>query len=138
MGLPETTPIGGLANYDLITLDREDFLFNALVLMTERAIRHVVVTRGGEIEGLFEQADLLGYLSNSSYVIASKVDRATTPDDLKAASDAIPKLIRSLFERGVKPRYIARIVNDLNRKTVPPGLRPVSRRRSCASGAASW
>ena len=118
MGLPETTPIGGLANYDLITLDREDFLFNALVLMTERAIRHVVVTRGGEIEGLFEQADLLGYLSNSSYVIASKVDRATTPEDLKAASDAIPKLIRSLFERGVKPRYIARIVNDLNRKTI--------------------
>jgi CBS domain-containing protein len=117
MGLPETTPIGGLANYDLITLDREDFLFNALVLMTERAIRHVVVTRGGEIEGLFEQADLLGYLSNSSYVIASKVDRAITLEDLKAASDAIPKLIRSLFERGVKPRYIARIVNDLNRKT---------------------
>src|SRR5512147_239986 len=118
MGLPETTPIGDLANYDLITLDSDDFLFNALVLMTERAIRHVVVTRSGEIEGLFEQADLLGYLSNSSYVIASKVDRATTPEDLKAASDAIPKLIRSLFERGVKPRYIARIVNDLNRKTL--------------------
>ena len=91
MGLPETTPIGGLANYDLITLDRDDFLFNALVLMTERAIRHVVVTRGGEIEGLFEQADLLGYLSNSSYVIASKIDRATTPEDLKAASDAHPE-----------------------------------------------
>ena len=51
MGLPETTPIGPLANYDLITLDRDDFLFNALVLMTERAIRHVVVTREGEIVG---------------------------------------------------------------------------------------
>jgi CBS domain-containing protein len=117
MGLPETTPVGDLASYELITLDREDFLFNALVLMTERAIRHVVVTRGGEIEGLFEQADLLGYLSNSSYVIASKVDRATTPEELKAASNAVPKLIRSLFDRGVKPRYIARIVTDLNRKT---------------------
>jgi CBS domain-containing protein len=116
MGLPETTPVGPLANYDLITLDRDDFLFNALVLMTERAIRHVVITREGMIEGLFEQADLLGYLSNSSYVIASKIDRANTPQDLKAASNALPQLIRSLLDRGVKPRYIARIVTELNRK----------------------
>ncbi len=116
MGMPETTPVGPLANYDLITLDRDDFLFNALVLMTERAIRHVVITRNGEIEGLFEQADLLGYLSNSSYVIASKIDRALTPEELKAASDALPKLIRSLLSRSVKPRYIARIITELNRK----------------------
>ena len=116
MGMPETTPVGPLANYDLITLDRDDFLFNALVLMTERAIRHVVITCNGEIEGLFEQADLLGYLSNSSYVIASKIDRALTPEELKAASDALPKLIRSLLSRSVKPRYIARIITELNRK----------------------
>src|SRR5512134_3661180 len=116
MGLPETTPVGPLASYDLITLDRDDFLFNALVLMTERAVRHVVITREGAIDGLFEQADLLGYLSNSSYVIASKIDRASTPQDLKPASDALPQLIRSLLERSVKPRYIARIVTELNRK----------------------
>ena len=43
----------------------------------------------------------------------------------------VPKLIRSLFNRGVKPRYIARIVTDLNRKVfrrvfdqvAPPQLR---------------
>lgn len=116
MGLPDTTPIGSLANYDLVTLDRDSFLFNALVLMTERAIRHVVVTHKGEIVGLFEQADLLGYLSNSSYVIASKIDRAATPQELNVASDALPQLIRSLLSRNVKPRYIARIVTDLNRK----------------------
>jgi len=116
MGMPETTPIGELAAYSLFSLDREDFLFNALVLMTERSIRHVVVTRGGEIEGIFEQADLLSYLSNSSYVIASRLDRAQTPGDLLEASNAVPNLIRSLFNRGVKPRYIARIVTDLNRK----------------------
>lgn len=131
MGLPESTPIGDLATYNLCTIDREDFLFNALVLMTENAIRHVVVTRNGEIEGIFEQADLLGYLANSSYVIASKLDRARTRSDLDAAAAAIPNLVRSLFGRGVKPRYIGRIVTDLNRKlfrrvfeqSVPPALR---------------
>ena len=131
MGLAETTQIGGLAHYQLLTLDREDFLFNALVLMTEHSIRHVVITSGGQIEGIFEQADLLGYLSNSSYLIASKLDRAGSPGELADASAGVPKLIRSLFNRGVKPRYIARIVTDLNRKVfrrvfdqvAPPQLR---------------
>lgn len=116
MGLPDSTAIGELASYDLCTIDRDDFLFNALVLMTERAIRHVVVTRGREIEGTFEQADLLGYLANSSYVIASKLDRSRTRDDLDVPAAAVPHLVESLFGRGVKPRYIARIVTDLNRK----------------------
>ena len=48
--------------------------------MTEHSIRHVVITSGGQIEGIFEQADLLGYLSNSSYLIASKLDRASSPE----------------------------------------------------------
>jgi len=134
MGIPDSTPIGDLASYELYSLDREDFLFNALVLMTERAIRHVVVTRNGEVEGVFEQSDLLGYLSNSSYVIASRVDRATTRAELQAAGAAVPRLIGSLFHRGVKPRYIARIVTDLNRKVfrkvfdevAEPGLRAAS------------
>lgn len=116
MGMPESTPIGDLASYNLCTIDRDDFLFNALVLMTERAIRHVVVTRGSEIEGTFEQADLLGYLANSSYVIASKLDRAGGLPDLAAPAAAVPHLVESLFGRGVKPRHIARIVTDLNRK----------------------
>ena len=116
MGMPETTPVGGVANWQLFALDREDFLFNALLMMTERSIRHVVVTRAGEIEGIFEQADLLGYLSNSSYVIASRLDRASDRRELEEAGAAVPKLVRSLFDRNVKPRHIARIVTDLNRK----------------------
>jgi CBS domain-containing protein len=116
MGLPLETPVGDLASYDLQTLDQDDFLFNALVLMSRLSIRHVVVTRGGEIVGVFEQADLLKYLSNSAYVISSRLERASSDEELLDAGNAIPRLIRSLFERGVKPRYITRVVTDLNRR----------------------
>ncbi len=116
IGMPVETPIGDLATYDLCTIEADDFLFNALVVMTKRTIRHLVVKRGDEIVGLFEQADLLRHLSNSSHVIASQVDRASTDAELKEAGSAIPRLIKSLSDRGVKPRYIARIVTELNRK----------------------
>lgn len=116
MGLPLSTPLGDLASYGLHTTDQDDLLFNALVAMTKHGIRHLVVTRSEKIVGIFEQADLLRHLANSSYIIAGKVESATTEAELKEAGAAVPQLVRSMHERGVKPRYITRIVTDLNRK----------------------
>ena len=116
LGLDSQTPIEGIASYDLVTLDRDDFLFNALVLMTERAIRHVVVTRNREIIGVFEQADLLRYVGDSSFAIANRVERASSVAELEQAGRYLPRLITALHGRGVKPRYIARIATDLNRR----------------------
>ncbi len=116
MGLPDSTPIGDLAGYDLITLQRDDLLFNAFVTMTKHAIRHVVVTDGERIVGVLEQADLLSHMSNTSHFIAHQVERAESLDDMKAAASRLPRFVRSLYDRGVKPRYIAPLVTDLNRK----------------------
>lgn len=116
IGLDGATPIGELASYNLITLDKDDFLFNALLVMTQHDIRHVVVTEGDKIIGVFEQADLLRLLSDSSFAIASRIERARTAADLEEAGRSIPRLIESLHGRGVKPRYIARVVTNLNRK----------------------
>jgi CBS domain-containing protein len=118
MGMPSTTPIGDLSSYNLITIGQDDLVFDALVAMTRHAIRHLVVTRDQQIIGVLEQADLLNYVTNSSYAIARKAERATGQDDLKQAAADIPRLIRSLYERGVKPRFIARLVTDLNRKII--------------------
>lgn len=114
--LPDSTPIGELASYQLLMLDRDDFLFNALAVMTQHAIRHVVITQGQEIVGVLEQLDLLEYLSRHSFFFADRIDRAMTQKDLKRAGDYIPPLIKALHDRGVKPRYIAQLVNDLNHR----------------------
>ena len=116
MGVDSQTPIEEIATYGLATLDREDFLFNALVLMTERLIRHVVVMDGQKIIGVFEQGDLLRYVGDSSFAIANRVERASSVAELEQAGLAIPRLIAALHGRGVKPRYIARVVTDLNRR----------------------
>ncbi|HSO42364.1 MAG TPA: DUF294 nucleotidyltransferase-like domain-containing protein, partial [Rhodospirillales bacterium] len=116
MGMPDMTPLGEIARFELLTIDAEDLILNALVVMTKYSIRHLVVLHGKEIVGIFEQSDLLRRLSSSSLVIASQVERAGAAQELKEASEAIPRMIKSLFERGVKPRYIARLVTDLNRK----------------------
>lgn len=115
-GISDSTPVGAMAHYDLVTLEQDDFLFNALVVMTKHAIRHVIITRDGKIMGMLEQKDLLNFLANHSYLIANQIEHAASRDELRQASAQIPRLIRSLYDRGVKPRYIAHLVTDLNRK----------------------
>jgi len=113
----ESTPINEIANYQLISLGPDDLLFNALVIMTQHAIRHVVIRQGAKILGVLEQIDLLNYLSSShSQLVSIQIDRATSQQGLQEASERIPLVIKSLYERGVKTRYISRLVTDLNRR----------------------
>ncbi|WP_148219148.1 DUF294 nucleotidyltransferase-like domain-containing protein [Azospirillum sp. B510] len=115
-GRPVTDPVGPLARYGLLTLDRDDLLFNALVLMTRHAVRRVVVTEAGAIVGLLGQSDLLAVLSNHSQVIGVQVDHAADPADLRRASRSVVELIRTLHATGVKVAVIADLVTELNRR----------------------
>ncbi|WP_083897518.1 DUF294 nucleotidyltransferase-like domain-containing protein [Azospirillum sp. B506] len=115
-GRPVSEPVGPLARYGLLALDRDDLLFNALVLMTKHAVRRVVVTENGAIVGLLGQSDLLAVLSNHSQVIGLQVEHATDPADLRRASRSIVELIRTLHATGVKVAFIADLVTELNRR----------------------
>ncbi len=114
--LPDATPVGDLTSDNLISLSPEDTLFDALQVMTRHSIRHVVITRGRDIEGIFEQRDLLRSLASRANVIAARVKHASSGEDLKQAGSAITELIKGFLERGVKTRYIARLVTRLNRE----------------------
>lgn len=115
-GRPVDSPVGPAAHYELLTLDRDDLLFNALILMAKHSVRRLVITENGAVAGVLEQADLLALLSNHSQVIALRVDRAASPDDLAEASRDIVGLIRTLHGTGVKVSFIADLVTELNRK----------------------
>ncbi|EWY38459.1 hypothetical protein N825_13305 [Skermanella stibiiresistens SB22] len=115
-GAPTHSPVGPLASYSMISLEIDDFLFNALVVMTKHGIRRVVVTEGETIVGILEQVDLLGFLSNNSHIVAIRVERASDLVDLRAASAEIPTLIQALHGNGVKVQFIAEMVTALNRR----------------------
>ena len=115
-GAPVTSPVGPFTSYSMISLDIDDFLFNALVVMTKHGIRRVVVTEEGRIAGILEQVDLLGFLSNNSHIVAIRVERASDLADLKTASAEIPTLIQALHANGVKVQLIAEMVTALNRR----------------------
>lgn len=109
-------PIGDIATQNLICIDEEKFLFNALLLMIENSIARVGVTRGSNIIGILEQIDLLSSMSGKAHLINLQIQRAKTVEELKAPSSDVIQTIKSLQHKGVKVRYITKLLTDINTK----------------------
>jgi len=108
--------IATIASHGLITIDINDFLFNALLLMTHNEIKRVVVIENGKIAGVLEQLDMLSYFANHSHLVSVQIDKAVNIDDLKNLQSDLKNLIITLRAKGVKARYISKLVSTLNLK----------------------
>lgn len=84
-GLSLDSDLAEIASYRLITVKPDDYLFNALIIMTQQHIERVVVMRDAEMTGIVELTDVLSYFSSHSHVIGLKIERAQTIEDLKEA-----------------------------------------------------
>jgi len=115
-GVSMQEPIAQIATYGLVTIERNDFLFNALLMMTRHNIKRLVVTHNGKICGTIEQIDLLSYFSSHSYFLNVQIEKANSIEELKNMMEGLTHIVRSLHHKGVKARYIARIISELNAK----------------------
>ena len=109
-------PIGEIATFGLVTIERSDFLFNALLLFTKYGIKRLIVTENEKIIGILEQLDLLSHFANHTHLIAASIDRSCSIDELQNAQRSLTHLISSLTTKGVKVRYISKLVSELNAK----------------------
>ncbi len=109
-------PIHEIATYGLITIERSDFLFNALLLFTKYGVKRLIVIENDQIVGILEQLDLLSHFANHTHLIAASIDRAVSIDELQNAQRSLTHLIRSLTSKGVRVRYVSKLVSELNAK----------------------
>ncbi|GLR64648.1 DUF294 nucleotidyltransferase-like domain-containing protein [Marinospirillum insulare] len=112
------TDIAELASYNLLTVQKEDFLFNALVLMTRHKIQRVVVFDGVELAGLVELTDVLSFFSSQSHVIGLQIERAANIEELARAAKGTTALVSGLVSQGVKIRFAMDLLAALNSRII--------------------
>ncbi len=105
-----------IANFPLICVNQDDFLFQALLTITKHTIKRVGVLQDDKLIGTVDQIDILSYFANHIHLIANHITKARTIDELKIASQDITKSVRSLFIKSVSTTYIAKMVGELNSK----------------------
>lgn len=132
-GMPLDTDVAEIASYRLITAEPDDYLFNALILMTQHQIERVVVMgEGNSLAGIVELTDVLSHFSSHSHVIGLRVERANTVEELREAALGLTDLIRALISTGVKIRFTmellaamnGRIISRLFDLIIPQDMRP--------------
>ena len=94
----------------------DDFVSSALVLMTKLNKRRVAVHDGERFVGVLEDIDVLGFLAGSAQVVAGRIERASTQDDLATAARETTAQVRALRRQGVGVELIGEIVSDLNQR----------------------
>ena len=115
-GVDVKDEISKIATKGLISIDMEDFLFNALLIMTQNEIKRIVVMKDKQVFGVLEQLDLLSYFANHSHLVAVQIDKAQNIDDLKILQADMKNIIITLRAKGVKVRYITKLISTLNIK----------------------
>jgi len=129
--LPLSTEINEIASFPLMSIEKNDFLFNALLMFIKHSIKRLAVKHEGKIVGVLEQLDLLSHFANHSHLIAVQIDKANDIEDLVKIQKNQLYLVESLQSKGVKVRYISKLVNEVNAKvyekvyelSVPEALR---------------
>lgn len=113
-GAPPSDEIHKWAVFNLISIDIDDFVFNALLRMTTFKIQRVVVMENGQPIGTLEQIDVLAYFSNHSHLVAQRLERAKTIDELVDISAQMTDSIRLLRNNGVRAPQLAQLMQVLN------------------------
>ena len=107
-------PVREVAQFDLISVNADGELFEALLLMIRHRVHRVLVRDGEAIVGVLSQLDLMSFVSNHSHIIALQIEQAECVADLKAAALQMDGLVALLHSGGVKVEVISSMVRVLN------------------------
>ncbi|EGV34684.1 DUF294 nucleotidyltransferase-like domain-containing protein [Neisseria weaveri] len=129
-GASSDEPAHKWSTFDLISIESDDFIFNALLRMTQFNIQRVVVEENGKVVGALEQIDVLAYVSNHSHLVAQRLERAKSVDELVGIALQMTESIKVLRKNGVRAAQLAQLMQVLNsslfekawRMIVPPEI----------------
>lgn len=130
-----SSTIGEMACFPIVAVEKEDFLFNVYLLLIQKNIKRVAVKDQGEIVGMLEQIDILSYFANHSRLATVKIEKAKNIETLREASQGYVNIVKKLHAQGVKARYIAKLISEINRKVFTrlfEMLLPETLREDCA------
>ncbi len=113
---PQAIAVRDVARFELIEIDAEADLFEALWLMVRHRVHRLLVRDGAAVLGVLGQLDLVSFVANHSHIVALQIDEASSIDDLAAAAQRIDALVELLHDGGIRIERIARLVNELNRR----------------------
>jgi len=111
---PARLQVKAVARFDIIDVDANTELFEALWLMVRHRVHRLVVREGEHVVGLLGQLDLVSFVANHSLIVAIQIDEAASIDELEVAAQRIDQMVTLLHGSGIRIERVARLVGELS------------------------
>jgi CBS domain-containing protein len=108
--------ISKIATFGIKTVDAEDFLFNAQIQMNKYGVKRLIAMEDEEIIGVLDLIALTSFFASHTYSVMMELDKTNTIEELKIASEKFVRVVRTFYAKGVKVRYISKVISQLNNK----------------------
>ena len=108
------TPIAQVMQSPVRSLSDRHTAQDAALVMSEHGIRHVPVTRDGQVIGMVSERDLFALQRASVQQVSARIHRAQDLPALQVAAADIRELARGLLMQGVQARQITELITHLN------------------------
>lgn len=107
-GLPLSTPVGEIATREVVSIEHNRPVFEAMMKMLRHNVHHLPVIRQQEPVGVVALSDIIRHESNNSLFVVSRIGRAGSVDELQAL---VPD-VHASFVRMVGEDTSARVVGS--------------------------
>lgn len=121
-GRPPDTPVEAVMSSPVLTVALSTLVFEAIGLMLERRIHHLVVAEEGRAIGVVAESDLVAAISVGPLFLARRINAATSVEQLIEARAATLQMVRALFESGLGAYHLGRITAETTDRIVQRAL----------------
>ena len=111
--LSPTKPIREIMTSNLITIDDNTVLSDALLTMTKHQIHHLPVMQNNQPIGNLSVTDLIRHLGTNSAFIASDIEKAKSVEALVRISQRLPELQFQLAMANTSARHIGEVISTI-------------------------
>ena len=111
---PAALAVREVARFDIVEVQADSEVFEALWLMVKHRVHRLVVRDGDAVLGVLGQLDLVSFVAHHSHVVALQIDEATTLPELQRAAASTDEMVALLHGSGIRVERIAHLVCELN------------------------
>jgi CBS domain-containing protein len=113
-GLPLSAPVATVMTTPVFSVTPDRLGGEVLFELLERGIRHApVVSDGGQLLGVVEDADLFAAPTRSWFGARRSISRAANPDDLAAVARRLPDIVTDLHASRLRAVEVVRVLSAL-------------------------
>lgn len=111
---PSEVKLSEVATFPLVSIDSEQTLYEAMVLMARYGIRKILVKKRDEPLGVLEDRDLIAYESKNAVLLIKEIDKAKSVEELRHLYNLLKEQVLELVFNGTDPEKLGEYISELN------------------------